>query len=406
LKILYLVHQFFPKYYFGTERFTLNLSSQMRRLGHHSIILTYDRKASNPSYRRLSDGIYVKAYDYDQLPVISFLNTSLSPSQLIYDRQMEAAFPKLKLGELDIVHVTHPMWLASIAKRCKTKHGLPIVLTLTDTWLLCPRGQIDRNFRFCKGPTAEGGCPTNCIFKDRSKTMLRHSQAINLLNLADEVVTASKLTAETFRNNGWNGPIRIITHSIDYRHIRRSEPDSSKFSLVFIGSFSLQKGLHVLLRAMQKVHHPRVALKVYAPLKDNPRYAAKFLELARGDPRIDFLGEFDLADFPRIMAGASALVVPSVYPDNYPTVVLLSLACGVPVIGSNVGGIPEIIQNGANGILFEPGNSDQLASTIEELAINPDKIRRLREKIVSPRRSEEEAFDYEGIYEKLVSRSS
>jgi len=377
----------------------------MRRLGHNPLILTYDSKPSSRG-RQLTAGIRAENYEYDQLPVISLSSETRSVSRMIYDLRIEAAFLKLGIREVDIVHVTHPMWLASIARRRKLKGKLPVVLTLTDTWLLCPRGQIDRKFRFCMGPLADGGCRTHCIFKDRSQMLSRHSQAINFLGIADEVVTASRFTAETFKRNGWDGPIKLIRHSVDYRNIVRTDSDPSRLVLVFIGSTSFQKGLHILLRAMQKVRHSEVALKIYAPLKDNPRYAEKLLQLVQEDRRITFLGEFSLIDFPKVIAGASALVVPSIYPDNYPLVVLLSLASGIPVIGSNIGGIPEIIQHGVNGVLFEPGNSDELASIIEEFAVNRDSIEELRAGIVSPRRSEEEAYDYERIYEKLIARSS
>jgi glycosyltransferase involved in cell wall biosynthesis len=83
---------------------------------------------------------------------------------------------------------------------------------------------------------------------------------------------------------------------------------------------------------------------------------------------------------------------------------VIGLAYRVPVIGSRIGGIPEIIDHGVNGLLFQPGNSDELASVIEGVAKEPEIIQRLAENIVTPRRTEEEALDYENIYMKLTSR--
>jgi glycosyltransferase involved in cell wall biosynthesis len=112
-----------------------------------------------------------------------------------------------------------------------------------------------------------------------------------------------------------------------------------------------------------------------------------------------------MESIPRIMKDTSLLVVPSVYPDNYPLVTLIALAYRTPVIGSRIGGIPEIIQSGVNGFLFEPGNADELASLINDIAEEPEIIQRLSENIQSPRRLEEEALDYENLYTELVRQT-
>ncbi|MGP8069525.1 MAG: glycosyltransferase, partial [Candidatus Bathyarchaeia archaeon] len=93
------------------------------------------------------------------------------------------------------------------------------------------------------------------------------------------------------------------------------------------------------------------------------------------------------------------------YYDNFPLVTLMGLAYKIPVIGSDIGGIPEVVQDGKNGFLFKPGRSDVLASVIERIAANPQILQSLRENIVSPRRVEEEALDYENIYTKMTTQA-
>jgi glycosyltransferase involved in cell wall biosynthesis len=400
MKILYLVHQFFPKYYYGTERLTLGLAEQMQRMGHSPLVMTYDREKDQQGFVPLSDNVLVKKYTYGTVPVISFKKTTLPEICQIFDPDVEEAFSKLEL-KYDIVHVCHPMWLSSIARSCKGR-GVPVVLTLTDPWLLCPAALIDRGFRLCDGPELGHKCASSCGFIGMTD---RYREALGLFGMADEVVTASRFTALLFKKNGWNRPIRIIPHSVDYRFVRRfSNDDRGNIKFAYIGSISWHKGVHVLVRAFQRVQSQNVSLRVYGSTREIWDYSKEVLALARKDERIKFLDSFDMDALPYVMKEISALVVPSVYYDNFPLVTLIGLAYRVPVIGSRIGGIPEIINHGVNGLLFQPGNSDELASVIEGVAREPEIIQRLAENIVTPRRTEEEALDYENIYMKLTSR--
>jgi glycosyltransferase involved in cell wall biosynthesis len=403
LKILYLVHQFFPKYYYGTERFTLNLAEQMQRLGHNPLVMTYDRGQGQEGYVRLHNNVLVRKYSYHTVPVISFKKTHSPKFHEILDREIEEAYKKLKLT-YDIVHICHPMFLSSIARSCK-KQGTPIALTLTDPWLLCPATLIDRGFRLCNGPIFDRGCASNCHFASHSMLMARYRQALDVLGMADEIATASRFTASIFQRNGWNKPIRIIPHSIDYKFVKpTNSPANDKITFGYVGSVVWHKGLHILVKAIRNVQAENVNLRIYGSTQESLDYTKELLAIARGDPRIKFLEQFDMETLPDIMKNISAMVVPSVYYDNYPLVTLISLSYRVPVIGSNIGGIPEIIQHGINGFLFEPGNVSELSSLITNLARNPNTIETLRENIVTPRRLEEEALDYENIYMKLSSR--
>lgn len=402
MRILYLLHQFFPKHYTGTERLTLDLAQYMQRIGHSPLVVTFDRDQDQQGFVPLAENVLVKEYSYRTIPVISLRQTNPRPVHEIFDERIGRAFDKLGI-ECDIVHICHPMWLSSIATRAKDA-GVPVVLTLTDPWLLCPRALVDPGFRLCSGPECGVRCVSNCGYDERMS--IRHKEALALLSAADYVTTSSRFTASLFRENGWSKEIPIVRHSIDYRYVKPTEgsidPGNVRFG--FIGSLAWHKGAHVLVKAFRKVSARNVSLKFYGSPHDDPAYFKELLRIARSDDRIQFLDPFDMNSLPEVMKGISVLVVPSVYYDNYPLVTLIGLAYRVPVIGSRIGGIPEIINHSVNGLLFQPGNSDELASVIEGVAREPEIIQRLAENIVTPRRTEEEALDYENIYMKLTSR--
>lgn len=76
---------------------------------------------------------------------------------------------------------------------------------------------------------------------------------------------------------------------------------------------------------------------------------------------------------------ANVSVVPSIWYDNSPMVIYESLTNGTPVIGSSMGGIPELIEEGYNGFLFETGNVEELKGILENLIEHPSELKRLEE---------------------------
>jgi len=91
--------------------------------------------------------------------------------------------------------------------------------------------------------------------------------------------------------------------------------------------------------------------------------------------KVLFLGHRD--DVPRLMAAMDVIVQPSSSPEPFGRAIAEAQAIGVPVIGSALGGIPELIEDGASGILFPPGNSKSLAAQIVRILSNPDLASRL-----------------------------
>jgi len=398
MKVLFLVHQFFPKSYMGTERFTLDLAKQAQRMGYNPRVLTYDRSPDRKQFEKLTDNVLVRHYRYAGIPVTA-VHSRIADAIEIFDHSVATAVDMLKL-DCDIVHISHPMWVASVARALKQVRGIPVVMTLTDSWLLCPRGLLDLGCRLCNGPEAGARCIRCCRFSSKIKS--RYEDAKTLFDMADEVVVASRFVANLFIQNGWNRKTRIVPHGIDYSNVQVAEcHERSRLTLGFIGSIAWHKGLHVLVKAFRKVPDDDLRLRIHGSESESSDYYREVLALARPDSRISFLGPFQIDRLPDVMRDISALVIPSTYYEPYPLVMLISLAYNVPVIASNIGGIPEVIRDGINGLTFEPGNVDDLVRVIRQLADRPQILQMLRSNITAPRRTEEEALDYDNIYRNL-----
>ncbi len=132
-----------------------------------------------------------------------------------------------------------------------------------------------------------------------------------------------------------------------------------------------QKGHSVLLRAAA-----RVAAANFVFAGDGPDRAAlaALVSQLRLEDRVTFLGW--RRDIPELIAAADLVVLPSWY-EGLPLAVLEAMAAGRPVIASRIPGIQEIITEGADGVLFEPGDAAALARAIGEVLSDPSKARRL-----------------------------
>jgi glycosyltransferase involved in cell wall biosynthesis len=136
----------------------------------------------------------------------------------------------------------------------------------------------------------------------------------------------------------------------------------------FLGSFNASKGLDVLIAACSALTRRRtirVAIAGGGPLRHELELAA-----AKGVPPITLLGQLPPSDVPGFLAAVDVLAVPS-YDEGLPRVVLEAMAMEVPVVASNVGGIPEAVQDARTGLLVPPGNADALAAALDRILDDP-----------------------------------
>ena len=141
--------------------------------------------------------------------------------------------------------------------------------------------------------------------------------------------------------------------------------------LLFIGSLSPVKGLDYLLEAIQEIIQYNSTIKLYIAGRGPLDHFYKDMALKLGlENNVEFLGFVDSEDIITLYKSVDITIVPSVWSEQFGMVGPESLACGVPVVGSNVGGIPEWLKNNEHGILVPPRNSKELAEKIVYLLSN------------------------------------
>ena len=411
MRILYVVHQFFPKGYTGTERLVLNIAKQMQRMGHYVEVITYGIEETNTDFL-IEDGVMYAKYIFQNVPVISikYLNVYEDINVNIFDAKLADILNKfIYEGNFDIMHVAHPMRLGYAIKVAHSLN-LPIVLTLTDFWLLCPRGI----FVTLKGELCyRGGDTLKCINEclgnfSQDKMQKRKEEAEEVFQYVDYCVSATRFLQKMFETNGFSD-INLIKFGTDYSEVKpniKKYSENCEITLGYLSSLQPHKGAHILLEAFVKANMDNISLKIYGDYLNQPHYHANLKKIINGHKKVEFCGEYKYEDLAEIFAGIDIAVVPSVWWENSPLVLLGALAHKVPAIVSNLGGMTEVIEDGENGYVFEVGNAGSLVEVLQKIGENPTMLNKIKNNIHPPPRIEEEAFEYEKLYLRLIADKS
>jgi glycosyltransferase involved in cell wall biosynthesis len=416
MKILLGVHQFFPHHYTGTERYVLNLAKQFQRLGHRVRVLTYNMSEDGGFIRGAAPGILRKESTYEGVPVTAFRHREIpSTHDFVFDladghmyEEMTQLFGKERY---DIYHCAHPLRIVP-SLRAAREAGVKTVLMVTDFWLLCPRGILLRaDNELCAGPGDGQECLRRCFPKGRPEVFRRRvEEARRVIEQCDCLLSPSLFLIDVFRQTGFVPPERFVLsrHGFDYRWkkgVLRKE-SGEKLTFGYIGTVQYHKGVHVMVEGFMRTDNPRIRLEVWGGCFHEVEYDASIRKMARRDSRITFKGQYDYNDVETILAGIDVVIVPSIWYENAPLTITTSLAYGIPVITSDIGGMSEMAGNGKNGFTFRAGDAADLALKIEMMAANPETVRTFKKNIEYPLRVEEEAFHTEAVYADLLRGDS
>lgn len=232
--------------------------------------------------------------------------------------------------------------------------GVPIVQVLHDQYLLCPTSTMF---------DGHSPCQKQCL---RCRTLrLPHAGKSNQVSA---VVGVSRFILDKLLSYGYfrDTPIRQVIHNartLDAAfHHSRERAVGGRRVFGFIGTLAPQKGIEMLLDSFSQCTEAGWRLIVAGTGRSG--YEAELKKRYRNE-NISFAGYSSPMDF---FEKIDICVVPSLWEDTFPGVVLESLSMGVPVIGSERGGIPEMLQNGYNGLLFNPGDPHGLASAMRRMS--------------------------------------
>jgi glycosyltransferase involved in cell wall biosynthesis len=193
-----------------------------------------------------------------------------------------------------------------------------------------------------------------------------------------------------------------VSHAAARKPAQAPRPTGSAVRFGYVGRIHPTKGLTGLMRAVAAIPRDvRFRLEIRGPLLEEGarRYAAELRAMAGGDPRVEFGLAVAASEVPSLLAGYDALLCPSIWFENGPTVALEAMAAGTPIIGSRVGNLAEVIADEVNGLLVVPGDVDAWAHALARVANSPaDTVDRWRGALTPPRTMDDVASDYLALY--------
>lgn len=404
MKILYVVHQFYPYYTAGTEKFTYQIASMMQKNGNKVKVVSYHVDDDMEPGQQFGQVQY-REYLYREIPVLEY---RLQPEPERYQVHLELpelaefAVHVLKKENPDIVHVCHPM-RGGIFLRMAQEMNIPTMVTATDMMYICPK-TIMKTMGGALCPSAKKGYQCNKDCPDTgSHNQDRMKLAESLLKKAAFVITPSQFLKQMILQEIPDLDIRVINHGLTIKSQKKMVTYHSKSRLVFgyMGTILEHKGVHLLTDAFKRLKDPHVKLKIYGNTQ-NP-YAQKLVKDCKSDQRIEFCGTFKPSQIDEIYGGIDVAVIPSIWYENYPFVKREALVRGIPVIVTDLGALPEGIQDGINSFLFDLNNKDSLKNVLQRLISHPEKLNPVKKKISSFPITylEQEAFQYLTLYRKL-----
>jgi glycosyltransferase involved in cell wall biosynthesis len=248
--------------------------------------------------------------------------------------------------------------------------GIPTVMTAHDLKLACPAYKMlasDGICERCKNGKIYNVLTHRCIKESTTlsglvllETLVHRSLGLYRNNL-DRIIVPSLFYREKLIEWGWSADQLVyIPNFVDLTKVR--EPSGQSAYFLYAGRLSEEKGLVTLIHAAAAAQQ-RLLIAGTGPLEASLKQL-----VAKLDADVEFLGHLQAAHLHHIINGATALVLASEWYENAPLSILEAYILGVPVIGSRIGGIPELVREGETGLLSESANVADLTAKISLMA--------------------------------------
>lgn len=288
-------------------------------------------------------------------------------SRGIYSFEVSKKFKKL-LNDFkpDVVHLNNiHTQISPIIAEIASRRGIQVVWTLHDYKLVCPRYDLTRNgspCELCLAGKKESCIKYSCIKRSRFASVIAYIEARvwnrNRIEAAvDTFICPSKFIREKMLEGGFSEQkLHYLRNFINSEKVEGCRPKKLEH-YCYVGRLSEEKGIATLLEAASKEDYPLIVVGT-GPLEQELRnkYSKQHW--------IKFLGHQDWPVVKEIISTARFMVVSSEWYENCPLSILEALALGTPVIGSDIGGIPELIAGKDGCELFTPGNVESLVIAI------------------------------------------
>lgn len=360
----------------GPEKYMFNIKAMLEQHGHEVIPFSvHSNKNVETEYARYfvepigsRDATYFDECKKNPRVILQMLSRS------IYSLEVEKAIQKeIREVKPDLVYVLHFVnKLSPSVLRGAKKMGLPVVLRLSDYFLLCPRFDFLYDKKPCEDCLRCGyrtcirrRCVKGSLFASAVRVLsMKVHKWMDIYRNVDAFVTPSEFLKKKLAANGFDESKIHCIPTFTTSKTQLGEPKVGSYGLYF-GRISEEKGVETVVKAFEKL--PDRVVKIMGD--DTTEEARRLMAYVREKnlTNIEFLGFKAGEELEEVIKGARYTLIPSVWYDNLPNTALESFQYSKPVIASNIGSLPELVEDGVNGFLFTPGDPEALAAKVRLL---------------------------------------
>jgi len=274
----------------------------------------------------------------------------------------------------DIIHC-HQNYCSPLSLLLAARlENIPVVQTIHDFGLSCMSIGINRK----TGEICNKGKLFQCF---KNKCVPLNMFIINALawklrqwtirNMTDAIICPSKTLVINMNNLGYKNIYQLY----NFVEFSDNKKNNKKYDLIFVGRLTERKGLISLIYALKKIiiDFPQCKLLIIGDGPERSKINKLVLQLNLQN-NVIFKGTVKSLEISNYYQQSKIFIIPSIGSENNPLAIIEAMASGLPIVASNIGGIPEMVEDGKNGFLYQPLNINKLAKDINTLLKN-EKLR-------------------------------
>ena len=387
----------------GSETYMFKLSDYLTSQGHEIEYFGMehpDRCVNN------SIDCYTNEMDFHNSSAAKKITMSL---KTIYSKEARKKIGKvLDHFRPDIVHLNNinfqltPSIIYEIKKR-----NIPIVQTVHDVQMACPNHKMYIEEQSITCQKCIHGKYINCIKNKcvHNSTMKSAIAAVesyyyhgrNTYNLVDCYICPSRFMADTIIKAGVDKSRIYVLHNFCEKHQNIPTKQTDKKYALYFGRLSIEKGIKTLIEVCKELPDIHFVFAGTGPLMDE----------CRGIDNIKTVGFKTGNELKALIRNAAFSITPSECYENCSMSIIESLSMGTPVIGSDIGGTPELIENNKTGLIFKAGNKEDLKKAIISLYQSSESTLKMRKNCIDSSNNTIEVYTDKliALYEKQIKQS-
>jgi glycosyltransferase involved in cell wall biosynthesis len=386
----------------GPERYVLAISQMLEKQGNQVV---YFAMHHPENIKTECSKYFVRQLSLANPRQVNWFDKMKTGLKIAYSFEAKKKMEKLvseqkpDLAHLhNIYHQISPSILPVLRKK-----GIPVVMSLHDYKLVCPNYRLMTQEHICEK------CNSSKYYQAVLRKCVKNSFSASLLNCVemyihkflklyekniDLFISPSLFMREKLSEFGFDKS-KIVYLPPWVKEIKSTPSYTYSDFFLYFGKINEEKGVETLIQAMEKIKEGKLLIAGEGEEKDRLQ---DYINQNRID-NVEFLGFVQRSKLSELIRASRFVVLPSEWYENSPSAVYESFALGKAVIGSRIGGIPELIEEGENGLLFEPANVEDLREKIRYLYHHPLLAQEMG---ISARKKVEEKYSEEGYYNKLL----